>query len=242
MDQELLSRRDALGRAAMLLGAAISAPTVAGVLDGVAGSWAEASSRFPASAATLDPQQMRLVATIAEHILPTTDTPGARAAGVDRFVDTLLTSYYKAPERDRFLAGLRGVDVRARRAHGKTFLQLTPRQQVALLTQMDEQAYPDEPPRDRPATQARGAGATQADTTGKRPTAAAPAGGAAETAEAVPEDVRTEMGSGWFFRRIKELTLVGYYTSRVGATQELRVNPMGVFKNVPYTRGGRAWS
>jgi len=29
----------------------------------------------------------------------------------------------------------------------------------------------------------------------------------------------------WFFRRMKEVTLVGYYTSEIGASRELRVNP-----------------
>ena len=40
-----------------------------------------------------------------------------------------------------------------------------------------------------------------------------------------PEDV----GRQAFFRTLKELVLVGYYTSEVGATQELRVNPMGTW-------------
>lgn len=46
-----------------------------------------------------------------------------------------------------------------------------------------------------------------------------------------------------FFRTIKSLTLFGYYTSEVGATQELRVNPMGVYRaDIPFDELGRAWA
>ncbi len=46
-----------------------------------------------------------------------------------------------------------------------------------------------------------------------------------------------------FFQTIKSMTLFGYYTSEVGATQELRVNPMGVYKaDIPFSEVGRAWA
>jgi hypothetical protein len=42
---------------------------------------------------------------------------------------------------------------------------------------------------------------------------------------------------------VKELTVVGYYTSELGATRELRVNPMGRFRaDVPYASLGTAWA
>ena len=47
-----------------------------------------------------------------------------------------------------------------------------------------------------------------------------------------------------FFRELKELTLVGYYTSKVGATMELAYDPIpGAYKGcIPYKTLGRAWS
>jgi len=198
-----ITRREALGRVAILLGGAISAPTLAGVLDAATRrAWATASGWTPR---TLSASQMELVAVIAEHIIPETDTPGARAAGVHRFVDTLLTDHYPAAERDRFLAGLGGVDARSRSRHGTPFVECAPAQRVALLTEMDEEAYPP-----------RGGDAT----------AATPAGD--ET---------------WFFRRMKELTLVGYYTSEIGATRELHVSPFGPYHgDIPYRSVGRSWA
>jgi len=51
------------------------------------------------------------------------------------------------------------------------------------------------------------------------------------------------VGPQAFFRTMKELTLVGYYTSEAGATRELRVNPMGRYRgDVPYAEIGTAWA
>src|SRR5436309_14319926 len=116
----------------MILGGAISAPTLAGVLGaGTSRAWA---TSLEWATRTLSPAQLELVATVAEHIIPETDTPGARAACVHRFVDTLLTDQYPTPERDGFLAGLADVDARARYRQGKTFVECRADQQVALLT------------------------------------------------------------------------------------------------------------
>ncbi|MBX2821739.1 MAG: gluconate 2-dehydrogenase subunit 3 family protein [Rhodothermaceae bacterium] len=45
------------------------------------------------------------------------------------------------------------------------------------------------------------------------------------------------------FREFKQLTVVGYYTSEVGASEELRIQPMGTYRgDIPYDEVGRAWS
>ena len=194
MSRASISRRQALEQVAILLGGAISAPTVAGVLSKpTRRAWAASPAWAPR---TLSPAQLELVATVAEHIIPQTDTPGARAAGVHRFVDTLLSDHYPATERDRFLAGLADVDARAQSAHGQPFRQCSPEQRIALLGEMDARAF----------ASSRG------------------------------ED-------GWFFRRLKELTIVGYFTSEFGAMQELHVSPFGAYRgDIPYASVGRAWS
>ena len=47
----------------------------------------------------------------------------------------------------------------------------------------------------------------------------------------------------WFFRRMKELTLVGYYTSEMGATRELHISPFGPYHgDIPYWSVGRSWA
>lgn len=47
-----------------------------------------------------------------------------------------------------------------------------------------------------------------------------------------------------YFRMIKELTMLGYFTSELGTTKALRYNPIpGRYDgNIPYTKGDRAWA
>ena len=93
----------------------------------------------------LDPHQSETVATIADMIIPATDTPGARAARVHEFIDTLLADWSPDDERARFLAGLADVDARARAAFGADFLGATEAQRVTLLTQLDAEAQAARP-------------------------------------------------------------------------------------------------
>jgi gluconate 2-dehydrogenase gamma chain len=220
-DSQLISRREAIGRAMLLLGGTLAASTLAGAERAM---WAATPHWAPR---TLTPQQSELVATIAEYIIPTTDTPGARAAGVHRFVDVMLTDYYLPPERDRFLSGLTSIDERATRTHSATFLNCTPSQQLSLVTEMDAEAYP---PAGAPTP-------SRAEMNKMRDSLARPAA----TAPAPTDANRT--APNLFFRRIKELTVLGYYTSDVGATKELRRMPMGTYRgDIPYSSIGRAWS
>ena len=72
---------------------------------------------------TLNPRQNATVTTIAELIIPQTNTPGARAARVNEFIDLILSEWYDDEERSTFLSGLADVDVRARDLWGKDFVE-----------------------------------------------------------------------------------------------------------------------
>src|SRR5436853_225628 len=97
----------------------------------------------PTSAAkhiTRAPYCSRSQGTIAAMIIPTTDTPGARAAQVHRFIDLLLAEWASDDERAQFLKGLADVDARARTAFGGDFLSATDAQRGTILTQLDAEA------------------------------------------------------------------------------------------------------
>jgi len=193
LPDDAIDRREALRRTAMLLGASLSAPAIAGVLAGC-------SSRIEESwtPLALTPEQGELVATIAEHIIPETDTPGARAAGVHVFIDKMLAEHYPPAVRQRVLDGLADIDERARRDCGGPFIRCSTDHQRAQLARIDGEAF-------------------------------------AST---------SERGEPHYFRTLKELTLLGYYTSEIGATQELRhVRVPGRFEAcVPLSKIGRAWA
>ena len=192
-----MNRRGAIKAISLLLGTAVTP----GVARAIAAGYRAPPPGTPLR--VLSSQQGELLATLVEIIIPATDTPGARAARVDAFIDGMLTDIYSAEERDRFVQGLADVDARARAAHGQIFLDVTPERQVTLMTAMQEEGHaaPRARRRSRPEPRA-------------------------------------------FFPWLKELTLVGYYTSEIGASQELRyVHVAGRYDgDVPYSQVGRAYS
>jgi hypothetical protein len=86
---------------------------------------------------TLDARQRETVAELSEMIIPATDTPGAKAAKVDEFIDIILTEWSTDGEKAEFLAGLAACDVRATQAFGAPFVRCTAAQRARLLTEMD---------------------------------------------------------------------------------------------------------
>jgi hypothetical protein len=228
-----ITRREALQRAAWLLGGTLSAPTILGVLAGCG----EKPATVAWTPRTLTPDQRVMVVAIAEVIIPTTDTPGAREAHVDEFVDAMLTDHLPAKDRERFLAGLKRLDARARRAHSRGFNELTTAQQSALVSDMDRLAFA-EPPQTKEA-----AGGAEASPRVKESDVAAGQGVGANPKEAAtPAPDAADIGPESFFRMMKEFAVVGYYTSEVGSTRELRVNPFVRYRDIPYKPGTPAWA
>jgi len=86
---------------------------------------------------TLNPHQSETVATIAELIVPKTDTPGARDAGVPAFIDVMLADWADEEQRQTFTAGLANVDERSRVSFGKDFSAGTGQQQAQILEDLD---------------------------------------------------------------------------------------------------------
>ncbi len=85
------------------------------------------------------PEQDAAVVALTEIIIPATDTPGARQAGVNRYIDLLL-QHGPAGERDRFIAGLEWLDGYATKKSGHPFAKLTSAEQTAILTDLDSAA------------------------------------------------------------------------------------------------------
>jgi hypothetical protein len=89
--------------------------------------------------AVLSAPQMETVGTLVELIIPTTDTPGAKAAFVDRYVDGVLSTA-SPTTRGSFVDGLAWLDSRSQALFKTAFHTATPEQQTDLLTRL---ASPD---------------------------------------------------------------------------------------------------
>jgi len=87
---------------------------------------------------TLDSAQQALVTSIAEMIIPETDTPGAKSVKVPEFIDLILTERASDDERAAFLAGLTDIDARAAAMGQSRFVDLAPARKTELLTALDD--------------------------------------------------------------------------------------------------------
>jgi hypothetical protein len=86
----------------------------------------------------LNAQQNEAVITLTELIIPQTETPGAKAVRVNRFIDTVLQEAAPAT-RDKFLKGLAWMDERSKKSYGKDFAAATHDDQTALLTRLADE-------------------------------------------------------------------------------------------------------
>jgi hypothetical protein len=87
---------------------------------------------------TLSPHQNETIIAMIDPIIPATETPGAKGARVNEFMDVILTDWATADERSRFLAGLNDVDTQSNALFGKNFVEVSATQQLALLHAMDD--------------------------------------------------------------------------------------------------------
>lgn len=92
---------------------------------------------------TLTPPLNETVVAMMDLIIPETDTPGAKGARVNEFIDVILTEWATPEEREHFLAGLADVDKQSNELFGKNFVNASPAQQTALLRALDEAATPE---------------------------------------------------------------------------------------------------
>ena len=206
-----MKRRDALGRVALLMGGALSAPTMLAFLEGCKST----TDTTSATSFSFSPERKALVSEVAEIIIPKTDTPGAKDAKVGEFIEKMLKDCYAEKDQDSFEKGLETLEK-------KDFMKASPAEQTTILKEM-ETAAKNEMLKAETEKKAR------AEEDKKKYTEA----GKEYSDAGVP-----------FFRLMKELTLLGYFTSEVGATQALEYVPVpGRYDGcIDLKPGQKAWA
>ncbi len=132
-----LDRRTALAGIAGVFGVALFAP-----LARAAGYEPIPKINTGKPAVVFTPAQRALVAALSERIMPTTDTPGAIAAGVPDYVEHMMGDWAVSDDRDLILGGLAAIDARSMADFKKPALKVSGAQQDALLTQAMNDAIP----------------------------------------------------------------------------------------------------
>jgi len=87
---------------------------------------------------TLDVHQNATVVAMIDLVIPATDTPGAKGARVNEFIDLILTDWAVPEERTAFLDGLAGIDKQSNELFGKKFVDASAAQQEAQLRSIDD--------------------------------------------------------------------------------------------------------
>lgn len=89
---------------------------------------------------TLNAHQDATVIMISEMIIPETDTPGAKGAKVNEFIDLLLSEWFEPEETKQFLAGLEQVDAQSGTRFSASFVDCSEAQRAELLKELDAAA------------------------------------------------------------------------------------------------------
>ncbi|HTH56032.1 MAG TPA: gluconate 2-dehydrogenase subunit 3 family protein [Cyclobacteriaceae bacterium] len=179
-----MNRREAIAATAKLLGGSIIGAQL--FLEGCVQKKESAS---------FAPDDLELLNEIGETIIPQTpDSPGAKAAKISEFIQTMVTDCYSAEEQATFFSGLQLVREKAEQKFDKDFMSLAPEQKHALLVDIDKEASQGEKPH--------------------------------------------------YFQMMKQLTVLGYFSSQPGATEALRYVPIpGRYDGcIPYLQGQKAWA
>jgi len=212
-DENTINRRAALRQTSYILGGVLSASTISAVMSGckpktMAMDW------IPEHMA---PDQALLVAEITERIIPATDTPGAKDAMVDRYIDVFLKDIANEEEKAEFYAGLTHIEQLSKSKYKKSFIKLSDSEKDEILTEIS-------------------GGSTELDKTE-----------AERAAELANEGEQSQGGSTdgkKFFNLIRQLTLTGFFTSEVGAKKALILDeiPGEYIGCIPYADVGGAWA
>ena len=155
-----------------------------------------------------------LLDEIADTILPDTSTPGAKAAKTGAFMALMVTDAYTDRQQQVFKAGLGRIDEACRKAHAVPFIQATPAQRLSVVEALDREQK------------------AEMDARGPERTNRAPA------APAAPDE------PAHYFRMMKELALLGCFTSEIGYTKAMRYreSPGRFDPCAPHAPGDKSWA
>lgn len=181
-----MNRREVIKRTALLMGGVVSAPAIMGILNGCT---AKPGIDWKPEFFTED--QAFVITEVTEIIIPKTDTPGAKEAGVPSFIEQMIFKAFKQADRDQYI---------------QTLDEFITASKFKDLSAEEQQKYVF-----------------------------------TEHEKAITEKV--ERGKS-FIMRTKELTLLGFFSSKPGATQVLQYEavPGGYSGCQPLSEVGKTWA
>ena len=187
-----MHRREALQRVAVILGGTVIGSEL--FLTGCKTEEKKTSMSF-------SQEDVPYLDEIADTIIPTTDSPGAKAAEVGKFMTVYVTDCYDEDNQKSFFDGMNKINDTSKKKFDAVFMKISPEQRHDLLVELDKE-------------------------------------------QKEYQKTKKKEDPQHYFRLMKELTLLGYFTSKIGATQALRyIETPGRYEGcVPYKKGEKAWA
>jgi len=170
-----MNRRKAIRQTAIILGGAVSASVIAGVMSGC-----QPKGEPDWTPQFLTPTQAKTIEAISEYILPETDTPGAKSLHLTEFIDLMVKDTYSGYDQLQFHKGLAKFQEECKFFTGTPFLNASSVDQQKFLVLHEQKAV----------------------------------------------SLQKQTGAKPFIFNIKELLLVGYFTSEYAITELMNYNPL----------------
>ena len=163
-------------------------------------------------------ENIALLNEIGDTIIPVTDTPGAKAAKVGEFMDVFVSDCYTANQQKTFNDGLITLNKVCNEKFKKDFEKMEATERTALLTALETEAKAFNKSiedKEKPARE--------------------------EPKKTLKEFIGAPLH---YYTMIKQLTLMGYFTSEIGMTKAMRLLPVpGKYDGAyPYKKGDKVWS
>ncbi len=160
-----------------------------------------------------------------ETIIPTTKSPGAKATEIGKFMTVMVNDCYDADDQKTFHKGIGELNDASKKMFKTSFMEATPAQRTQLLTSLDKDALDYQKKRNEFD---KGENAKLDAAKGK--------GASYDKKKMSPH----------YFTMLKQLSMLGYFTSKIGSTEALRMVPGGVpgryDGDMPYKKGDRGWN
>jgi hypothetical protein len=183
-----MNRRDALKSVVLLMGGTVIGASA--ILTGCAPETQLNSLNF-------SPEDLAFLDELGETIIPTTDTPGAKATKIGEFMQMMVKECYDADQQTTFVKGLAAIRTDFKAEKSGEFMEANAEDRLAFLNGLHQKYV-------------------------------------ASGEEKQPEIIHM----------LRDLTVLGYYSSEIGSTQALRyVEVPGRYDAIiPYNKGDKAWA
>jgi hypothetical protein len=161
-----------------------------------------------------------LLDEVGETILPATSSPGAKAAQVGEFMKVYVTDCYSQAGQQAFLKGIAELDQTSKTIQGKSFMDCSQEQRNQVLLKLEDESKSFNKALDEKERPLR---------------------------EVLRKDNMENMFTPeprHYYTMMKQLTLLGFFTSKIGVTEAMRHVPVpGKFDGAfPYKKGDKAFS